>query len=329
MGGIPPGWTRRGDGTSHSHGAALMLGRRAVGGMVADTHPRIRVHRPRSTGPGADLRWPGDRPARLPPAHRGARATRAPHAHVVRRRARPGPGRVDVRLGHHDRAGQPRRRHLPRPQAGLARGDPARRAAPRRRPAGARPVPARAARGTPRARGRGDDAVPPRRRGAAPQRRPRGRPALRLRHELHGRRAQRLRLLRPAGPQGAVHDARDRTVGLGRDRQRPGGRAGLGGRRHVALGLRPHSPAVDVLRDPGGRALPRDPRRARRHPAGDSAPGSASRPPSTRTPRRSSPSPSSPSTSCTGCSGSATRSATTTRRSCPSSTPGRWRTRAA
>ena len=46
----------------------------------------------------------------------------------------------------------------------------------------------------------------------------------------------------------------------------------VGRRRDLALGLRPHSPAVDLLRHPGGRALPRDPRRARRHPAGPQRP---------------------------------------------------------
>ena len=72
---------------------------------------------------------------------------------------------------------------------------------------------------------------------------------LRLRHVLHGRGPQRLRLLRPARPQGALPAHRPGARGLGRHRQRPrqAGRAGL-------LGLRRDAAAVDVLRHPRRRA---------------------------------------------------------------------------
>ena len=53
------------------------------------------------------------------------------------------------------------------------------------------------------------------------QRRPGRRPALRLRHVVHGRGAEHLRLLRPARPQGALHLPRDRAGRLAGRRQRP------------------------------------------------------------------------------------------------------------
>ena len=116
--------------------------------------------------------------------------------------------------------------------------------------------------GDERARGRRRDAVPQRRRRAAPEHRPRGQAALRLRHVVHGRGAEHLRLLRPAGPEGAVHLPCPGPDGLDGHRQRPR-RAG----RARRVGVRADPAAVDVLRDARGRPVPRDHRRARRHPA--------------------------------------------------------------
>ena len=122
--------------------------------------------------------------------------------------------------------------------------------------------------------------VPQRRRGPAPQRRPGRRPALRLRHVLHGRRAQHLRLLRPARPQGAVHLPRHRAGRLGRDRQRPG-RAGRARRRGSSSTTQPLSTYfVTLVAGP----VPPRPRRARRHPARALGARPASPRTSTRTP---------------------------------------------
>ena len=63
-------------------------------------------------------------------------------------------------------------------------------------------------------------ALQPRRAGPAPRRRPRRRGALRLRPPLPRRGAQRVRLLRPARPQGAVCRVRHRPGGLAGPRQR-------------------------------------------------------------------------------------------------------------
>ena len=151
---------------------------------------------------------------------------------VVRRPPRPGLRRRDVPLGHHDPVHLPGRRDVRRPQAARGGRDPAQRPT-RSTPtcssaAGSRSTPSRATNelvvdATMR--------VPQRRRGAAPQRRPGRRAALRLRHVLHGRGAQHLRLLRPAGPQGAVHLPRHRAGRLGgrRQRARRAGRARASG----------------------------------------------------------------------------------------------------
>ena len=99
--------------------------------------------------------------------------------------------------------------------ARAARGDaqrpPARPGIPGRRPADPhRP------RRRQRARGRGDDGLQPRRAGPAPQHRPRRRRGLRLRPPLPRRGTDRVRLLRPARPQGALHRRRHRARRRGR-----------------------------------------------------------------------------------------------------------------
>ena len=137
--------------------------------------------------------------------------------------------------------------------------------------------------------------------------------ALRLRPPLPRRRPDGVRLLRPARPQGALHASpvtapAEWTV------------LGNGGATLVAPG--PHragdDPAAgDLLRHGLRRALRVRARRARRHPAGRaraarrssrtcaSRPSTCSRPPGPA------------STTTTGCSASGTRSASTTRCSCP------------
>ena len=69
-------------------------------------------------------------PLRVPPAHRGPRPVRPPRRHVVRRAPGPRVRRRDLRLGHHDPVREPRRRDVPRPEAGPGQRDPAQR--PRR-----------------------------------------------------------------------------------------------------------------------------------------------------------------------------------------------------
>ena len=289
---VPSWWEReRGDGSSPSHGAALMLGRRAAEGMVADTHPRSGSRRRRrgpTTAPVIRVR-PVTAPARLAPAHRGARPPRAPRPHVVRRRPRPVRRRVDVRLGDHDRPGQRRRHHLPRPQAGRGR-----------RPSGSTAGrststcwTAAASRSTsPRATHEivVEATMPFRRDGEGLHRSvdPADGRVLRLRHELHGRGPERLRLLRPARPEGAVHAARDRTLGLGRrSRNAPAVEPASAGDGTSRWDFAPTPPLSTYFVTAGGRALPPDPRRARRHPARPQRPGSASPRRSTRTPTRS------------------------------------------
>ena len=95
-----------------------------------------------------------------------------------------------------------------------------------------------------------------------------------------------------------------------------------------ALGVRPDRAAGHLLRLADRRAVPRPARRARRHPAGHLLPPVARRAPGRRRRGDLHRSPGSASTGSTSSSPSATRSASTTRRSCPSSTPARWRTRA-
>ena len=190
-------------------------------------------------------------------------------------------GDGDLRFGQHDRPGVAGRTDVPRgPARGAELRDGQRTVPSTWRCSTAGRVPIETEPGDePGGRRRGD-AVPQRRRGAAPHRRPGRRAPLRLRDVVHGRRAQHLRLLRPARPQGAVHAARASASRLGRHRQLPrdAGRARpVGARRHPA--------AVDVLRHPGRRALPRGPRRARRHPARPQRPRLDRRSTSTPTPR--------------------------------------------
>ena len=163
------------------------------------------------------------------------------------------------------------------------------------------------------------------RRGAAPVRRPGGRRDLPLRAGVPRRRPADLRLLRPARPQGAGDAARCP--------RRPAGRwPATAPAREVAPGrweFAPTAAAVHLPGQPDRRAVPRAARRATT--ASRSAallPARPGRRTWTRTPTRSSTSPGPASTGTTSCSGCGTRSASTTRRSCPSSTPARWRTRA-
>ena len=116
--------------------------------------------------------------------------------------------------------------------------------------------------------------VPQRRRGDAPGRRPGRRSPLRLRHVVHGGRAEHLRVLRPAGPEGAVHPPRHRTRGLAGGRQRA---CGAGVARAVGAGH--DAAAVDVLRHARRRPLPPGDHRARRDPAGPGGAGVARAPP--------------------------------------------------
>ena len=88
--------------------------------------------------------------------------------------------------------------------------------------------------------------------GHAPLGRHGRRPRLRLRHVLPRRGAHDLRLLRPAGPQGAVHAPPDHADGLARAGQRGRHRG-----RARPLGARDDPAAGDVLRQPRRRALPR------------------------------------------------------------------------
>ena len=174
-----------------------------------------------------------------------------------------------------------------------------------------------------RPRGRGDDGLQPRRAGPAPQHRPGRRRGLRLRPPLPRRGPDRVRVLRPA------RTSRRPTRSPSPRRRR--GRCSATVPREVGAGAhraRADAAAGDVLRHGVRRAVGVRARRARRHPAGGPRPALARR---TSRPRPStcSTSRAPASTSTTGCSASATRSASTTRSSCPSSTPARWRTPAA
>ena len=203
----------------------------------------------------AVLRWQGEpahepvRPTPQPRAGGGGRAGGAAGRDGVRREPRPRPWRGDVRVGDHHRPGLPGRAHVPRRaarQPGLGDGQRHRR---RCRPAGPRPAAHHdRSRREPHRRGR-RDALPQRRRGPAPRGRPGRRTALRLRDDVPGRRAEHLRLLRPARPQGHLDPPRPRAARLDRDRQLAGhrGRAGT-------VGPGDHPPAVDVPRRPGRRA---------------------------------------------------------------------------
>ena len=139
-------------------------------------------------------------------------------------------------------------------------GDPERGAA---RPCGdpRRPVAASGARGGQPPRGARDDGLQPRRPGPAPGDRPRGPARLRLRPPVPRRRADGLRLLRPAGPQGPLRRHGAGTAGLGRPRQRRGesGRPG-------AVGAGDDEAAGDLFRHRLRRALRLRAGRARWHP---------------------------------------------------------------
>ena len=107
-------------------------------------------------------------------------------------------------------------------------------------------------------------------------------------------------------------------------RQRPGRAVGAG-----AVDGQPAPSRRDLHDDAGRRAVPLGARR--RTTASRSCCTRARRSPSSSTamPPRCSSTPGAASTSSTGCSACATRGASTTRRSSPTSTPARWRTRAA
>ena len=160
--------------------------------------------------------------------------------------------------------------------------------------------------------------------GAAPLHRPGGRAGLPLHPVRAGRRQADVRLLRPARPQGGVHAARRRALRLAGHLQH---------RRPHHRGRRRRDPSWSTSRRPSGSR----PTSSRSSPA--PTPGSPTRTTASRwastagrrwrstwTPTRSSPSPSRASTSSTGSSTTRTRSTSTTSSSCPSSTPGPWRT---
>ncbi len=142
--------------------------------------------------------------------------------------------------------------------------DPAER---RRRPPGAH-----GSRRRQRARRRRDDGLQPRRAGPAPGHRPRRRPRLRLRPPLPRRGPERLRLLRPARPQGPLRRHRPRAARLDRPRQR---RRRADEPRHVDA--RHDEAARDVLHDGVRGTVRLRARRARRHTPGCPRAGVAAR----------------------------------------------------
>ena len=160
--------------------------------------------------------------------------------------------------------------------------------------------------------------------GLHPARRPGRRARVPLRDVLPRRGAALVRLLRPARSEGAAHPGRRLPAGVDGRRQRPG-------HPHRARSLARRAAAA------AGHATPRPCWPARTTACGPSTTASrwcctrAPRSPrtSTATPPSCSPTPPPAWTASTGCSRCATRGASTTRRSCPSSTPARWRTRAA
>ena len=230
--------------------------------------------------PRPGLRWPRAQPLRLPPAHRGAGPPRAARPHVLRRRARPRLRRRDLRVGDHAPVPQPGGPHLPRPQAG--------RRWPRSGSTAGRSTSTCSSAGGSRSSSTEGEhelvveaTMPFRNDGEGLHRSvdPADGKQLRLRHVVHGRGADDLRLLRPARPQGAVHLPRPRPAATGwSSATRPASRWSRGsGSSSRASRCRPTSSRSSPAPTTWSATSTTASRSA-------SAPGPASRPTSTRTP---------------------------------------------
>ena len=227
---------------------------------------------PSTAGKPAQIPQKGRSPGDIEPdPRRGGDALGAHHGLLLPGGPGPDRRRRHVRLGQRDQvrlrragvvhASRPDRARGPRDHPERRAGQPGR---VRRRPDHAD----RAGRRQ-RAPGGGRLRLLAQRRGAAPVHRPRRRARLPVLGPGDLRRAPGLRLLRPAGHEGQLRARRHRPGGLaGRVEHGAGiehpGRARRGG---APLAFPAHAGHADLHHRGRGRALPRGPRRARRHPA--------------------------------------------------------------